>query len=600
MRRTTVSSLLVVTALTAVGLGGAPQGAWAAKVKGSPDRTAPSVTVASPGAGASVAPSFTATGSAADNVTVRKVVVAVDGGTPTTAAGTTSWSWASPSLAPGSHTLRATAYDGAGNTTSVSVTVSVTAPDTTAPSVTITAPASGSTVAGTVQVSGTASDDTAVSSVQVSVDGGALVQAGGTTTWSLALDTTSWTSGTHTLTARAFDTSGNVGTATTTVSVAAAGGTTTTSGSDITLADPNATYELQLLGRGRMAQLGTLTALLYGEQFTSRRGAFFRDASTGTSSYVALPSDTTAGWSNATSVLTSGTDLWVLGGGGPVYLRHYRLSGGAVPTSASLVSTQVLGDADSRTGDLIALRSGGLVVVWHQQEMNAPRGLYVGYLSPTGGWQVLPALTFMPTASSKQIAVQHPADGSVWVFSDPDAWAATGAVHLTESGTGLAVDWTNATYLTKSVLGDVGPEGENPDLAAAPNPAAGTIDLAYQDASTRFFSTSPAVKGAYVSVAHVPASGPVSFLVLPTYVERISGLALSVVGGDTWLSYRPVDPATLAFDQLYVSRATGGTWAPAVRLGQLASSYQPLSYPSGAPLVAARMSDGNVHLHTVG
>jgi hypothetical protein len=107
------------------------------------------------------------------------------------------------------------------------------------------------------------------------------------------------------------------------------------------------------------------------------------------------------------------------------------------------------------------------------------------------------------------------------------------------------------------------------------------------------------VKGAYVGIAHIPATGPVSFLTLPTYVERISGLALSVVGNDTWLSYRPVDPSTLTWDQLYVSRATAGTWGPATRLGQLAAPYQTLTYTSGAPLVASRMADGSVHLFTV-
>jgi hypothetical protein len=240
------------------------------------------------------------------------------------------------------------------------------------------------------------------------------------------------------------------------------------------------------------------------------------------------------------------------------------------------------------------------VAVWHQQEMSGPRGTFVGYRSPTGVWQVLPALTFMPSASSKQVVVQHPADGSVWLLSDPDAWAATGATHLTEAASGLTVDWTDATYLSKNVLGDVGPEGENPDLAVAPNPTSGTIDVAFQDARTQFFSTDPAVKGAYVTIAHLPATGPATFDVLPTYVERISGLALSVAGGDTWLSYRPVDAATLTWDQLYSSHLTGGTWSPAVRLGRLSSAYQPLTYTSGTPLVAARLSDGAVHVFRLG
>jgi len=430
----------------------------------------------------------------------------------------------------------------------------------------------------------------------VQVDGGSWSAATGTASWSAAV---SLASGTHTVTARATDTSGNTQTAAVSISVAGSGGTSTTGGSDIVLADPKAAYQLQLTGRGKAAALGSVSGVLYAETFTSHRGMFFRDSATGASSYVPLSTAGTTDWADAVAALTSSTDLWVLGGNGPVYLQHYTLSGGTVPTSSTLVSTRTLGDSDSRTGDLLRLRSGGLVVVWHQQEATTPRALNVDYVSPTGAWQALPALTFMPTSSSKQTLVQHPADDSVWLFNDPDAWAAAGAAHLTESASGLAVDWTDGTYLSKTALGEVGPEGENPDLAAAPDPALGTVDVAYENATTKLFSTSPFAKGAYVSVARIPATGAASFLVFPTYVERISSLALSVVGGSLWLSYRPVDPGTFTADKLYSVKATGGSWGTPVLQGQLASSAQPLSYTPSSPMVTARMADGNVHVFTL-
>src|SRR2546425_9550127 len=55
----------------------------------------------------------------------------------------------------GTHTLRAVARDAATNTTTSS-SVTVTVPDTTAPTVSMTAPTSGSTVTGSITVSSNA------------------------------------------------------------------------------------------------------------------------------------------------------------------------------------------------------------------------------------------------------------------------------------------------------------------------------------------------------------------------------------------------------------------------------------------------------------
>src|SRR5205085_6691484 len=86
-------------------------------------------------------------------------------------------------------------------------------PDTSPPSVSISSPASGAVVRGTVVVSGTASDNVQVASVAISVDGGSYVPAQGTTSWSYGLDTTRLTAGSHTVTALAKDAAGNSRTA---------------------------------------------------------------------------------------------------------------------------------------------------------------------------------------------------------------------------------------------------------------------------------------------------------------------------------------------------------------------------------------------------
>ena len=81
--------------------------------------------------------------------------------------------------------------------------------DTTPPTVSITSPASGATVSGTISVAATASDNVAVASVQLQVDGTNSGSADTSTPYNFSLDTTKLTNASHTLTAVATDTSGN-------------------------------------------------------------------------------------------------------------------------------------------------------------------------------------------------------------------------------------------------------------------------------------------------------------------------------------------------------------------------------------------------------
>ena len=102
----------------------------------------------------------------------------------------------------------------------VAFNATATVPDTTVPVATISSPANGATVSGTVIMSGVSSDNVGVTSVQVSVDGGTPLPATGTTSWSYSLDTTRLSNASHSLMVSAHDAAGNTGTATETVSIA--------------------------------------------------------------------------------------------------------------------------------------------------------------------------------------------------------------------------------------------------------------------------------------------------------------------------------------------------------------------------------------------
>jgi Bacterial Ig domain len=85
--------------------------------------------------------------------------------------------------------------------------------DTQPPTVSITAPASGATVSGTVSVTANASDNVGVTKVEFYLDG-ALTSTDTTSPYSWSWDTTAVANGSHSLTAKAYDAALNVGTST--------------------------------------------------------------------------------------------------------------------------------------------------------------------------------------------------------------------------------------------------------------------------------------------------------------------------------------------------------------------------------------------------
>jgi thermitase len=180
-----------------------------------PDTTAPVGTISSPANGATVSGIVNVAFGGSDNIGVATVELYVDGSLAMrTGSAAGSFSWDTSTAANGAHTLQARAYDVAGNigtSAILSVNVNNIAPDTTAPSVQITSPSSGTKVSRNVKVTVAANDNTGVASIELYIDG-KLYQSVAGSTASFTWNTAKVSVGAHTLQAYAFDAAGNKGT----------------------------------------------------------------------------------------------------------------------------------------------------------------------------------------------------------------------------------------------------------------------------------------------------------------------------------------------------------------------------------------------------
>jgi subtilisin family serine protease len=215
-RRPTASPAQVAQAI----FGGATVGALTDLVSG-PDRLVytsavddgvpPTVSLTAPAGGTTLSGTVMFAATAGDNVAVQSVRFYVDGVVVgSDLSSPYSFYWNSTNVMNGDHIVKARAIDTSGNardTALVAVTVA-NASDATPPTVTITAPASGATVGGTVTVAATADDNGAVARVEFLLDN-TLLSTDTTSPYSASWNTAAVTDGTHTLVARAVDTANN-------------------------------------------------------------------------------------------------------------------------------------------------------------------------------------------------------------------------------------------------------------------------------------------------------------------------------------------------------------------------------------------------------
>lgn len=181
------------------------------------DNEPPTAALTAPADGATISKIVTLSATASDNFGVTQVEF-YDGttllGTDTSVPYTLSWD--THTVANGTHSLTVKAYDASGFTGTSSVVHVTVNNDVTPPTVAFTAPAAGATISGTYTITATASDNVGVSMVEL-WEGTTRINYDTTSPYSFIWNTRQVPNGSHTLTLKAYDATGNVGTATRTV-----------------------------------------------------------------------------------------------------------------------------------------------------------------------------------------------------------------------------------------------------------------------------------------------------------------------------------------------------------------------------------------------
>jgi hypothetical protein len=116
--------------------------------------------------------------------------------------------WVSPLVANGRYTLKIVAIDNAGNSTTRTRVVTVLNPDSTAPSVSITAPDNGDTVGGSLTMTAAASDSQGLAKVRFWVDD-IYLGYDSAAPYDRTINTASLADGGHTIRAEAVDWANN-------------------------------------------------------------------------------------------------------------------------------------------------------------------------------------------------------------------------------------------------------------------------------------------------------------------------------------------------------------------------------------------------------
>ena len=384
-----------------------------------------------------------------------------------------------------------------------------------------------------------------------------------------------------------------------------------------------------------IANYGSLEAIVYQKlnPSTARYDSYvqLKDESSGASSHFLLHADEY----ETDYILPNATTLWALvqTAGSGLFVNQYQLNGSPLPTSATLVSSQPFGDANSCAKSLFQLKSGAVIAAWTSECAVWGSSSYIqlslAYWNLSGNFWAAPFTYALGTDNWKErIAIaQHPADGSIWVFNLEDTGMKIGASHFTELPSGLSLDWTNPWYIAANNSsgtiqdGANGPADEYPYLVAVADPARNTIDLAYQRMSNAYIYVDPLfqngsngifLKEDPISVAEINSDGTKSFDDSLAYTARTAYFGFSVLGNGTmWLAYFPIDEQSLNWNRVHTTEYTNGVWTSPALVGYNMNGiydwdlsgpqYDPgfIIYRPDQPQVAFRSADSRIHSYNL-
>jgi len=193
-----------------------------AEAAATPPDTPPTVSIVNPADGTTVAGSVLIQVSASDDKGVSSVEYSIDDGTYNamtynSTSGYWEATWDSTTVADGSHAITARATDTISQMATDSITVTVDNVDEP-PTVSITEPAEGAFVSGTITIEASASDDRGIEKVEFYVDDG-LLATDTTAPYECSWDTTTAADGSYGIKAVATDTAGQTGSNMVTVTV---------------------------------------------------------------------------------------------------------------------------------------------------------------------------------------------------------------------------------------------------------------------------------------------------------------------------------------------------------------------------------------------
>jgi hypothetical protein len=171
------------------------------------DNTPPTVAVTNPTANSTILGLITITASAQDAGAVAKTELYIDGALVSTTSGASaSFKWDTIAVAEGAHSIKATAYDAAGNVGS-SATVSFTVHNSPV-WVTLSNPANGVGLMGTAEITASAQSTSAITRTEIYIDGTLFSSKAGDSI-SVLWNTPDFADGAHTVQAKAYDAKGN-------------------------------------------------------------------------------------------------------------------------------------------------------------------------------------------------------------------------------------------------------------------------------------------------------------------------------------------------------------------------------------------------------